>query len=367
MRPINLIPTEQRRGASRGAGARPSFNGYIVLGALGAAVVCALAVVMTSNQINSKTEELAEIQGDSQKEKQVADALRPYGQFADLQRARMTQIKTRCREPLRLGAPAAPALEGDSAQRLAADRGGHAVAGRRGWTRGAGGDVSSMREKHQAPAFAISGCTYSQHAVARMMTRMRNLDDVTAVHLAKSVRKDSSDAVRRDCRHGGPAAGAAGGGHPGLHRLGARDQVRHPGRVRRSDRLRRRRPQRRRALGLRGADRRRERCRRTGRRSFRGSGRYDPVTRRDTYIVTVDRRARRGRRLLVPGSVAEAREALRGRQGRRRGAAGRWTRQSRRRSSSLRTRSPSRACTPAWVVWARPCLPTRTSPRCWCS
>ncbi len=84
---------------------------------------------------------------------------------------------------------------------------------------GAGGDISSMREKTPAPAFTISGCTYSQHAVARMMTRMRNLDDVTAVRLAKSVRKDASDAVRRDCRHGGPAAGAAGGGHPGLHRL----------------------------------------------------------------------------------------------------------------------------------------------------
>ena len=67
MRPINLIPAEQRRGASRGLGARTSFSGYIVLGALGAAVVCALAVVMTSNQINSKTEELAAIQGDSQR------------------------------------------------------------------------------------------------------------------------------------------------------------------------------------------------------------------------------------------------------------------------------------------------------------
>ena len=102
---------------------------------------------------------------------------------------------------------------------------------------GAGGDISSMREKTPAPAFTISGCTYSQHAVARMMTRMRNIDDVTEVRLAKSVRKDASDASAGDCRHGGPAAGAAGGGHPGLHRLRARDQVRTPGRVRRSDRL----------------------------------------------------------------------------------------------------------------------------------
>lgn len=195
MRPINLIPTDQQRGASRGPGSRASFNGYIVLGALGAAVLCALAVVMTSNQINSKTEELADIQGDSQQEKQVADALRPYGQFADLQRARMTQIDSVAaarydwERPLRQLSRAIPrnvwllAVAATQSPNVDVDAGG------------AGGDISTMREKTSAPAFTLSGCTYSQHAVARVMTRMRNLDDVTAVRLAKSVRKDSSDSA----------------------------------------------------------------------------------------------------------------------------------------------------------------------------
>jgi Tfp pilus assembly protein PilN len=193
VRPINLIPAEQRRGPSRGVGGRTSFSGYIVLGALGAAVLCALAVVTTSNKINSKTEELAAIQGDSQREKQVADALRPYGQFADLQRARMTQVKSVAEgrydweRPLRQLSMAIPrnvwllSVTGTQSPNVK-------LAG------GAGGDISSMREKTPAPAFTISGCTYSQHAVARVMTRMRNIDDVTAVRLAKSVRKDASDA-----------------------------------------------------------------------------------------------------------------------------------------------------------------------------
>ena len=195
MRPINLIPAEQRRGASRGHGARTSFNGYIVLGALGAAVLCALAVVMTSNQINSKTEELAGIQGDSQQEKQVADALRPYGQFADLQRVRMTQIKTVAESrydwerPLRQLSRAIPrnvwllSVGATRSSGVGVDSGGGGEAG------------AGHRENPAAPSFAINGCTYSQHAVARMMIRMRNLDDVTAVHLAKSVRKDASDST----------------------------------------------------------------------------------------------------------------------------------------------------------------------------
>ena len=57
---------------------------------------------------------------------------------------------------------------------------------------GGGGDLSNLRNKTDAPAFVMTGCTYSQHAVARMMTRMRNLDDVTEVKLAKSARKEDS-------------------------------------------------------------------------------------------------------------------------------------------------------------------------------
>ena len=79
----------------------------------------------------------------------------------------------------------------------------------------------------------MTGCTYSQHAVARMMTRMRNLDDVTEVTLAKSERKEDT-------------IGAAGGG-PGVATTdsqapqdiqdcigsSARHEVRPAGRVRR--------------------------------------------------------------------------------------------------------------------------------------
>ena len=155
LRPINLIPAEQRRGSGRGAGGRPRFNGYIVLGALGAAVLCALGVVMTSNQINSKTEELATIQADSQREKQVADALRPYGQFADLQRARMTQIKTVAESRYDWERPLRQLSRAIPRNVLAAVRGRYTVGGRR---RGCGRRRGRrlQRENKDAPAFAIT-------------------------------------------------------------------------------------------------------------------------------------------------------------------------------------------------------------------
>ena len=199
MRPINLIPVEQRRGAARTPGGRVGVGVYALLGGLGAAVVCVLAFVLLSNNINSKTKELTKLQAQAQGEKQVADALRPYGQFADLQRARHQQIATltsgrfdweRALAQLSLALPRnvylldVAATGGPDVQIDAS---------------GGGGGLSNIRDKSDAPAFVMTGCTYSQHAVARMMIRMRNLDDVTGVKLAKSERKEDS-------------TGAAGGG-----------------------------------------------------------------------------------------------------------------------------------------------------------
>jgi Tfp pilus assembly protein PilN len=193
VRPVNLIPLEERRGAARGGADAAPVRIYALLGALGVVFLCVLALVITSNQINGKTEELAKVQVEEQGVKQVADALRPYGQFAQLQQARQVQIAALADSRfdwhralgqlsraipsnawlLSLTASVAPGIDIDDS--------------------GGGGDVANLREKVQSPAFELSGCTYSQHAVARMMTRMQNLDDVTDVQLAKSARKDDAE------------------------------------------------------------------------------------------------------------------------------------------------------------------------------
>jgi Tfp pilus assembly protein PilN len=174
-----------------------------VLGALGAAVLCVLALVVTNNKVNSKKEELAKVSTEAQGVKAAADTLRPYGQFADLQRSRQSEIDglvasrfdwERAVRQLSLAIPENVWLLGLTATlspAVQADGGGGS------------GDSSTTRAKFDAPAFALSGCTYSHHAVARMMVRMQNLDDVTAVQLGKSARKDETQQA------GGTAAQAA--------------------------------------------------------------------------------------------------------------------------------------------------------------
>lgn len=194
MRPVNLIPLDQRKGAARSTGSDATPVGiYALFGGLGVALLCALALVLTTNKINSKTEDLSKIQSKEQGAKQVADALRPYGQFAQVQQARQLEISSlaatrfdweRALHQLSLAIPDNVwliNLSGTLSPKIdVADAGG--------------GAVTSLRQKAEAPAFAITGCTYSQHAVARMMTRMQNLDDVTDVQLAQSTRKEDSTA-----------------------------------------------------------------------------------------------------------------------------------------------------------------------------
>jgi Tfp pilus assembly protein PilN len=195
MRPVNLIPLDDRRGSARRSGGTSGLRVYILLGALGAALICVLALVLTANKVNSRTQELAKAQAEQQDVKQVADALRPYGQFATLQQAREQQIASlvstrfdweRSLRQLSLAIPRNVwILNLDATLTPAVEVEGS----------GGGGDLQSLRQQTGAPAFAITGCAFSHHSVARMMVRMQNLDDVTRVRFADSNRKDEDSTA----------------------------------------------------------------------------------------------------------------------------------------------------------------------------
>lgn len=202
MRPVNLIPLDQRRGSARGASRRSGLPVYIALGALGAGVLCVLALVLASNQINEKTTKVAELQTKEAGAKSVADSLRPYGQFATVATARQTQIEQVVRgrfdwdhviDQLSRTTPSNVWLltvSGTVRPDIQVEA--------------AGGSASALRDDVPGPAFTIVGCTYSQRSVARMMARMNNIDGVTKVELAKSARRDEADSG------GGGAAAPAG-------------------------------------------------------------------------------------------------------------------------------------------------------------
>jgi Tfp pilus assembly protein PilN len=162
---------------------------YFVLGGLALAVLAAGAMVLTSNKVKDRRDAIAKLNREQASAQAAASALQPYGSFAQMANDRIATIKSlahtsfnweRTMRALSRTIPSdawltsfkgtvKPGIDVESSA-------------------GGGSSVSGLRSKASAPAIELVGCTYSHKAVARMMTRMRDLDGVTEVVLGNSER-----------------------------------------------------------------------------------------------------------------------------------------------------------------------------------
>ncbi|HEU5141545.1 MAG TPA: hypothetical protein VFU04_00135, partial [Solirubrobacterales bacterium] len=82
MRPINLIPPEDRRGEQ--APLRSGPLAYILVGALVAVLAGVTALVLVGNQIEERESEIARLEIEDAREANKAERLAAYTQFRDL-------------------------------------------------------------------------------------------------------------------------------------------------------------------------------------------------------------------------------------------------------------------------------------------
>ena len=185
MKRMNLLPPElrPREGGRRG-------SSYLVIGALFASVVAMLAYAIVIGGVRSDETELESLKDETRQAEARADALRPYGEFADMKDQRERSIRvvadTRfnyerlTRELTRIlpagvwvghldVAPAPP--EQDVVE--------------------AGAD-SATGSQASPPAMTVSGCAPSQDVVADTMDRLRALTGATNVTLGSSRQSDGS-------------------------------------------------------------------------------------------------------------------------------------------------------------------------------
>ena len=193
MRAVNLL-TPDLRSAPKGKGSSgPSamdapggIGAFVLLGALALCVAALAGYVLSNNVVKERKAELAQVTAKSDATVQKAGKLKPYADFQTLaqDRAGTVQALASARfdweQALRDLSRAMPkevflsSLDGN-------------IGG------GATGGGSSLRGAVQSPAIELKGCTKSQPAVASLMSRMRNVQGVTRVTLAKSD-KDAAGA-----------------------------------------------------------------------------------------------------------------------------------------------------------------------------
>lgn len=185
MKRMNLLPPELRPREGGRSGAA-----YIVIGALFASVVAMLVYSMVIGGVRSDETELESLKEETQQSNLLANALRPYGQFAEMKEQRERSIlavaDTRfdyerlTRELARIlpagvwvghleVAPAPPEQD-------VIDAGADPVAA----------------SQAAPPALAVSGCAPSQEVVADTLDRLRALTGATDVELGSSGHTDAA-------------------------------------------------------------------------------------------------------------------------------------------------------------------------------
>jgi Tfp pilus assembly protein PilN len=220
VRPVNLIPKEQQRRGSGLAEGRTGYAPYILVGALGLAVLGVAAVVLTSNSVKDKEAKVTQLERQSATAKAAAEQLRPYGNFAQVEQTRVDTVNSlvdssfNWERVLRSLSRAIPSnvwltsLSGTVSPDVKLES-----------SEGGSGGGSGAPAQVTSPSVALVGCTYSHTSVARMMVRMRNLDDVSEVTLKSSEKSENTDNAAAG---GGGVGGGGGGGGSGDCRTNAK-------------------------------------------------------------------------------------------------------------------------------------------------
>jgi len=175
MRPVNLIPTEERAG-----GRKPLRSGplaYIVVGALAAAVIALTALLVTESKIDDRKAEVTQLESEQATITAKAQALSAYTQFANVREQRLATVTSladsrfdwsRVLHELALVMPAdvqLTSLTGSAAPGVST----------------AGGGGVGMRAQIAGPALEMVGCASGQPYVAGFIEALKGIDGVTRV------------------------------------------------------------------------------------------------------------------------------------------------------------------------------------------
>ncbi|HWO16306.1 MAG TPA: PilN domain-containing protein [Solirubrobacterales bacterium] len=197
MRPVNLIPTDERRGEN--APLRTGPIAYVVVGALVAVLAGITALVLTGNQIADREAEVARLEREDSAAAARAQRLAAFTQFQTLHAQRVATVTSladsrfdweRVMRELSLVLPGNVWLVSLNATASPSATAEGSSSGSSGGSSGASG----LRAAAPGPALEISGCASGQEAVAGFVTALKDIDGVTRVGVQSSQLADESAA-----------------------------------------------------------------------------------------------------------------------------------------------------------------------------
>lgn len=180
MRPVNLIPKEERVGARPPMRSGPTA--YIVVGALVAALLGVTALVTTGSRINDLKAEVTQVEGEIATAEATAQELAAYTQFHNVREQRVATVTSladsrfdweRVMRELALILPDDVVLT----DLTASVSPGVAAPG---------GESAGLRSSIAGPALSMSGCAAGPESVAGFVQAVKDIDGVTRVAVPTS-------------------------------------------------------------------------------------------------------------------------------------------------------------------------------------
>ncbi len=208
MRAVNLIPTDQQRGAG-GAAGKSGGGAYILLGALALLVVLAASYVVSGKSVNDKKNKLADITQQAAAAEAKATSLTSYTKFASIRAKRVETVSQLAASRFDW----AHALR-EVSRVLPENAWLTSLTATTSSTVAVGGASGSLRSSLNVPAIQLQGCTTSQASVAKLIARLRLVDGVQRVSLEDSTKgqeptgaantavSEASSVGTGDCRGG---------------------------------------------------------------------------------------------------------------------------------------------------------------------
>ena len=208
MRPVNLIPPEERRGGADNGPRRSGVLSYVIVGVLAVAVLAIAASTHFGNQVEDRKSEVAALESEVAAASARAQSLTQFTSFQSLRDARVATIDSLARtrfnwqrvlrelariipenvEVTNVTGTASPAV-------TVTDEAG-----------------IGLRDSIPGPALEIVGCALGQRNVARFIASLHDIDGVTRVTAQEGIRSeeeattDSESSSSGSCRDRGDSA-----------------------------------------------------------------------------------------------------------------------------------------------------------------
>jgi Tfp pilus assembly protein PilN len=203
VRPVNLIPVEERRGEK--APLRTGPLAYVIVGLLALALAGITSLVLTGNKVADRKTEVASLKSQVAEAKASAARLSAYSDFAAMQEARQQTVTSlassrfdweRVLRELAILTPSDVWLTDMSAAAAADSTSGSSSSG----------GTSSALQGVTGPSLDIQGCAEGHEAVAGFLSALRDVDGVTRVGVI------SSDRASAEGTSGSSSSSSATGG-----------------------------------------------------------------------------------------------------------------------------------------------------------